>query len=59
MLVGAFAGLLCKLTWRGLTPEVRAAREDRFQLETPSGEEGRYDITRTDAHHRVLFGMAR
>jgi len=36
-----------------------AAREDRFQLETPSGEEGRYDITRTDAHHRVLFGMAR
>ncbi len=35
-----------------------AARGDRFQLETPTGEEGRYDITRTDAHHRVLFAMA-
>jgi len=33
------------------------ARRDRFQLETP-GANGRYDITRTDDHHRLLFQRA-
>jgi AdoMet dependent proline di-methyltransferase len=33
------------------------ARSDRFQLETPSIS-GRYDITRPDAHHRLLFQKA-
>lgn len=33
------------------------ARSDRFQMETPSLS-GRYDITRTDAHHRLLFQRA-
>jgi len=40
------------------------ARIDRFQMETPLEEEegaaqtGRYDITRTDAQHRLLFRKA-
>jgi hypothetical protein len=35
------------------------ARLDRFQLETPCGSvNGRYDITRTDNHHRLLFQQA-
>jgi len=34
------------------------ARSDRFQMETPSGVNGRYDITRTDAQHRLLFHRA-
>lgn len=33
------------------------ARTDRFQLETPA-QSGRYDITRPDAHHRLLFHKA-
>ena len=33
------------------------ARTDRFQMETPVVS-GRYDITRTDDHHRLLFEMA-
>ena len=33
------------------------ARLDRFQMETPEGS-GRYDITRTDNHHRLLFQKA-
>lgn len=33
------------------------ARADRFQMDTP-GISGRYDITRTDDHHRLLFDMA-
>ncbi|CAB9525803.1 Lys N-methyltransferase 1 [Seminavis robusta] len=33
-------------------------REDRFQMDTPAGENNRYDITRPDAHHRLLFQMA-
>lgn len=33
------------------------ARHDRFQLETP-GCSGRYDLTRTDDHHRFLFQRA-
>ncbi|CAB9499982.1 Lys N-methyltransferase 1 [Seminavis robusta] len=33
-------------------------REDRFQMDTPAGEYSRYDITRHDAHHRLLFRMA-
>mmetsp|Transcript_46998 Transcript_46998/g.147238 ORF Transcript_46998/g.147238 Transcript_46998/m.147238 type:complete len:285 (-) Transcript_46998:52-906(-) len=34
------------------------ARNDRFQMDTPDGENGRYDITRTDVHHRILFEKA-
>jgi AdoMet dependent proline di-methyltransferase len=34
------------------------AREDRFQMDTPWGENERYDITRSDAHHQLLFQMA-
>jgi protein N-terminal methyltransferase len=34
-----------------------AARQDRFQMDTPSGS-GRYDITRSDDHHRLLFQRA-
>ena len=36
------------------------ARLDRFQMDTPDGPPGnqRYDITRTDAHHRLLFQQA-
>jgi protein N-terminal methyltransferase len=36
------------------------AREDRFQMDTPQGSsgQGRYDITRPDAHHRLLFQRA-
>ena len=33
-------------------------REDRFQMDTPAGDNNRYDITRPDAHHRLLFQMA-
>ena len=33
------------------------ARVDRFQMETPECS-GRYDITRTDNHHRLLFQRA-
>jgi len=33
------------------------ARTDRFQMDTPVIS-GRYDITRTDDHHRLLFEMA-
>ena len=34
------------------------ARDDRFQMDTPGGENERYDITRTDEHHRLLFQRA-
>jgi hypothetical protein len=34
------------------------AREDRFQMDLPEGENERYDITRPDIHHRLLFDMA-
>jgi len=34
-----------------------SARHDRFQMDTPKVS-GRYDITRTDDHHRLLFDMA-
>jgi hypothetical protein len=33
------------------------ARTDRFQMDTPAGN-GRYDITRTDVHHRWLLQQA-
>ena len=33
------------------------ARHDRFQMDTPEYS-GRYDITRTDNHHRLLFQRA-
>ena len=31
---------------------------DHFQMDTPAGEHGRFDITRPDGHHRVLFAAA-
>jgi AdoMet dependent proline di-methyltransferase len=36
------------------------AREDRFQMEVPNGsnDNHRYDITRSDHHHRYLFQLA-
>ena len=34
------------------------AREDRFQMDTPAGGNDRFDITRPDAHHRLLFQRA-
>ncbi|KAL7501067.1 hypothetical protein ACHAWT_009138 [Skeletonema menzelii] len=34
-----------------------AARQDRFQMDTPDVS-GRYDITRSDNHHRFLFQRA-
>lgn len=34
------------------------AREDRFQMDVPEGENRRYDITRSDEHHRLLFHNA-
>lgn len=34
------------------------AREDRFQMDLPGGSNERYDITRTDAQHRLLFQKA-
>jgi AdoMet dependent proline di-methyltransferase len=34
------------------------ARTDRFQMDTPAGGSGRYDITRTDDHHRYLLQQA-
>jgi AdoMet dependent proline di-methyltransferase len=34
------------------------ARTDRFQMDTPGGGSGRYDITRTDDHHRYLLQQA-
>jgi hypothetical protein len=35
-----------------------SAREDRFQMDLPNGENERYDITRPDSHHRFLFQKA-
>eukprot|EP00607_Mallomonas_marina_P010695 CAMPEP_0182422014 /NCGR_PEP_ID=MMETSP1167-20130531/7604_1 /TAXON_ID=2988 /ORGANISM="Mallomonas Sp, Strain CCMP3275" /LENGTH=275 /DNA_ID=CAMNT_0024599715 /DNA_START=174 /DNA_END=1001 /DNA_ORIENTATION=+ len=35
-----------------------SSRLDRFQMDTPSGTEGRYDITRPRAHHEYLFRSA-
>jgi len=34
------------------------ARLDRFQMDTPDGPHERYDLTRTDMHHRFLFQKA-
>jgi len=33
-------------------------REDRFQMDIPEGMNQRYDITRSDLHHRWLFQQA-
>jgi hypothetical protein len=33
-------------------------REDRFQMDVPEGANQRYDITRSDNHHRLLFQQA-
>ena len=33
-------------------------REDRFQMDRPEGVSQRYDITRSDNHHRLLFQLA-
>lgn len=35
-----------------------SSRLDRFQMDTPNGPDGRYDITRPAAHHRYLFQQA-
>jgi AdoMet dependent proline di-methyltransferase len=35
-----------------------AQREDRFQMDIPQGANQRYDITRSDKHHRLLFQRA-
>ncbi|KAJ1473673.1 S-adenosyl-L-methionine-dependent methyltransferase [Baffinella frigidus] len=35
-----------------------AQRSDRFFMEVPEGEQGRFDITRPDYHHRLLFRSA-
>jgi len=34
------------------------ARLDRFSMDTPDGPNERYDLTRTDMHHRLLFQKA-
>ena len=31
---------------------------EQFQMDTPGGEHGRFDITRPDVHHRHLFEAA-
>ena len=54
------SGTLVKYTGVMIVKENRpygVSRTDRFQMETP-GVSGRYDITRTDDHHRLLFDMA-
>eukprot|EP00927_Polykrikos_kofoidii_P060241 TRINITY_DN55274_c0_g1_i1.p1 TRINITY_DN55274_c0_g1~~TRINITY_DN55274_c0_g1_i1.p1 ORF type:complete len:430 (+),score=61.65 TRINITY_DN55274_c0_g1_i1:115-1404(+) len=33
-------------------------KEEVFQVDTPEGPHGRYDVTRPDAHHRWLFRCA-
>lgn len=35
-----------------------SSRLDRFQMDTPSGTDGRFDITRPAKHHRFLFQKA-
>lgn len=35
-----------------------SSRLDRFQMDTPTGTDGRYDITRPNAHHEYLFAAA-
>eukprot|EP01041_Mallomonas_annulata_P007372 gene7372-15059_t len=35
-----------------------STRINRFQMDTPDGPEGRYDITRPNAHHLYLFQSA-
>jgi len=35
-----------------------SSRLNRFQMDTPMGSEGRYDITRPNAHHQYLFAVA-
>lgn len=32
---------------------------DAFAMDVPEGEHGRYDVTRPDAHHKLLFRAAR
>jgi hypothetical protein len=39
-------------------PYLAGHDERMFQVDTPSGEHGRYDITRPDGHHRTLFSRA-
>eukprot|EP00962_Isochrysis_galbana_P009912 scaffold2742_cov130-Isochrysis_galbana.AAC.12 len=34
-------------------------RSAAFAVDVPEGEHGRYDVTRPDAHHRLLFHAAR
>ena len=35
-----------------------SVRTDRFQMDTPEGPEGRFDITRPELHHKYLFQQA-
>lgn len=39
-------------------PYGTASSSNKFQMDVPSGASGRYDITRPDAHHRILFQLA-
>jgi hypothetical protein len=36
-----------------------AERSAAFAVDVPEGEHGRYDVTRPDAHHQLLFHAAR
>jgi protein N-terminal methyltransferase len=49
------AGLMVLKENRPYLPETD---HEQFQMDTPGGEHGRYDITRPDAHHRQLFEAA-
>uniref|UniRef100_A0A0G4I643 Alpha N-terminal protein methyltransferase 1 n=1 Tax=Chromera velia CCMP2878 TaxID=1169474 RepID=A0A0G4I643_9ALVE len=37
---------------------VQSAAADLFQMDVPEGENQRFDITRSDEHHRLLFALA-
>jgi len=39
-------------------PYLPGADPERFQMDTPAGDNVRYDVTRSDAHHRALFKLA-
>jgi hypothetical protein len=39
-------------------PYLKGSNPKMFQCDTPAGENQRFDITRSDAHHRELFRRA-
>ena len=39
-------------------PYLCGKNHEEFQMDTPGGEHGRFDITRPDQHHRFLFAAA-